>query len=118
MDKLFISGLQVETIIGVYPNERVEKQSLKMDIEITLDIQAAINSDQIQQTVDYAILIEKITQWTSTTTFQLVESLADFLAKKILSTFPVQSVGLRLHKFSEKVRADSVGVVIERKKLV
>lgn len=114
MDKLFISGLQFEAMIGVYAEERRVKQTIRVDVEMTVDTKAAIASDRILQAVDYAVLVEHMTQWISTTDFHLVESLADFLALKILSTFPIESVWLKLYKFTEKVPADSVGIIVER----
>ncbi len=114
MDKLFIHALRLEAIIGIHPDERQFKQPIALDIELTLQTQAAIASDQIDQTVDYESLAAKIAQWVAATDFQLVESLADFLAKKLLAEFPLQMVSLRLSKFTEKVAADAVGICVER----
>ena len=47
MDKVFISQLHVDTIIGVYDFEKETKQSLFFDIEMLTDIRAAANSDDI-----------------------------------------------------------------------
>lgn len=114
MDKLFIKALRLEAIIGIHADERKLKQPIALDVELTLQTQAAIASDQINQTVDYESLAGKIAQWVAATDFQLVESLADFLARKLLAEFPLQAVSLRLSKFTEKVAADAVGVCIKR----
>jgi dihydroneopterin aldolase len=101
-------------LIGVYPQERQAKQAISLDIELSVDTKAAILSDAVEQAVDYAKLVEKVTEWVAVSEFHLVESLADFLARNILLAFPVQRVLLRVRKFTQTVAAESVGVVVER----
>ena len=47
MDKVFISQLHVDTIIGVYDFEKESKQSLYFDIEMLSDIKPAAANDDI-----------------------------------------------------------------------
>lgn len=59
--KLFLESLAVDCIIGDLPRERVEEQTLKLDIELEIPDRAA-ETDELSDTVDYAALAEKISQ--------------------------------------------------------
>lgn len=118
MDTIFISQLRIETIIGVYTEERLFPQLLLLDIEFTLDTHAASLSDQVTDTVDYAELTQKIQAWSSETSVHLVEALAQHLAEKILNTYKrVEQVCLVLQKFPAGLPVAGVGVKITRHRL-
>ena len=44
MDVVYIRGLRVDTVIGVYPWERTVRQVLEFDIEMASDTAAAARS--------------------------------------------------------------------------
>ena len=47
MDKVFIRGLEVEGIIGIFQWEREVKQIISVDIEMDFDNKRAAKSDSI-----------------------------------------------------------------------
>lgn len=116
MDQIFISQLRLEALIGVYPEERLALQTLVLDIELTVDLYKASQSDCIADTIDYDELVNKLQQWVSNRQFHLVEALADYLAEKILNTYHIQGVRLKLYKFPKRLPIASAGIVIERHK--
>jgi dihydroneopterin aldolase len=115
LDQIFISQLRLEATIGVYPQERLAPQTLIVDIELTTDIHKAAQSDDLADTIDYDQLIKQLQQWTTERAFNLVETLADYLATKILNTPHVQAVRLKLYKFPAGLPIESAGVVVIRK---
>jgi dihydroneopterin aldolase len=114
MDKVFISQLHVDTIIGVYDFEKETKQSLFFDIEMLTDIRAAANSDDINDTVDYAVVSERIIKYVTAKPVDLLETLVEQIAEFILSDFNVSEVKVRVSKPAAVKEANTVGVEIIR----
>ena len=76
-DKVFISGLRAETVIGVYDWERKICQPLVFDIEMATDVKAAAQDDDLTQAIDYAAISQRVIKATETSSFQLIETLAE-----------------------------------------
>ena len=53
MDIVFIQGLKIDTVIGIYDWEREIRQEIVLDLEMSADIKAASETDHIDQTLDY-----------------------------------------------------------------
>ena len=53
MDKVFIEGLEIETLIGIYDWERRIRQPLLFDIEMAFDNRRPAASDAIEDTLNY-----------------------------------------------------------------
>lgn len=118
MDKILISGLSLPVLIGIHPEERQEKQLVCIDLEMTIDTSQAIATDKIEHAMDYELLANTLAVWLENSEFYLIESLADFIAKKILQTFPIAGVQVRLRKFPQCMAVESVGVLIQRERQI
>ncbi|MFT3741624.1 MAG: dihydroneopterin aldolase [Gammaproteobacteria bacterium] len=114
MDKLFLKGLQLEAMVGVYPEERLAPQVLNVDIEISINARKAALTDALSETLDYDYIAQCLAAWSRETTFFLLESLADYLAQKIVTEFGDRRVRLRLSKQSLNQSGRCIGVEIER----
>jgi len=57
--KLKLNGIDVDCIIGERPDERERLQKLRVDVELTVP-DAAAETDELADTVDYAALTERI----------------------------------------------------------
>lgn len=60
MGKIYITGLEVDTLIGVYDWERVRTTQLLLDVTLDVDLSAAMQSDDVVDTVDHATVVECI----------------------------------------------------------
>ncbi|KZN52538.1 dihydroneopterin aldolase [Pseudoalteromonas luteoviolacea] len=116
MDKVYISQLHVETIIGVYDFEKESKQSLYFDIEMSTDITPAAQTDDINLTVDYAKVSERVIGLSESIQVELLETLLEKLAKMILAEFSVSDVRIKVSKPAAVAQAATVGIEIYRKK--
>ena len=114
MDKIFIHGLELSVIIGVYPHERTNKQPILLDLELGVDISLASASDSLTQTIDYDRLIEQIKICIADTEFLLIETLAEHIAQFILQAFHIHWLQLRLTKPGAAANAQKIGIIIER----
>ena len=113
-DIIFIEGLEIETIIGVYEHERDIKQKVMLDIEMTLPESDASSSDDLRHTVDYDAVSKLVTSYVIDTQYQLIESLAEQVASLVLGAFATDSLKLKLSKPGAVKNAKSVGLIIQR----
>ena len=116
MDKVFIQGLKIDTVIGIYDWEREIRQDVTLDLEMAADIKAASITDHIDQTLDYKSVAKRLIQFVKDSEFQLVETLAEKITEIVLNEFEVEWVKLTLNKGEAVSGASGVGVIIERSK--
>ncbi len=113
-DVVFIDGLRVQALIGVYDFERDATQPLVFDVEMAVDTRGAGGSDALADTVDYAAVAQSIEAICAQSGFALVEALAETVAAQLLRDFPIQTVMLRVTKPQAVPAARGVGVRIVR----
>ena len=113
-DRIFISGLRVDTVIGVYDWEREIRQTVVIDMEMSCDCAHAAASDAVLDTLDYKALGKRVIAFVETSEFQLVETLAHRLAETVMAEFGVRWLRLKIDKEGALRGARGVGVVIER----
>ena len=114
MDKVFIEGLEIEALIGIYDWERRIRQPLLFDIEMDFDNRIPAATDAIADTLDYKAVSKRVTEFVAQSDFGLVETLAERVAALILDEFGVQRVRQKLGKPGAVRGARAVGVIIER----
>lgn len=115
MDKIIIQQLRTEAIIGVYPDERQQKQTLTIDVELYIDTTAKGKRDELSNTVDYAAVCHTIQTFINQTQFQLIETLAEHIAEQLLNKFNIHHCHLTIHKKPFDIPdIKSVAVQIER----
>ena len=73
--RLRLDGIDVDCIIGERPDERVRTQRLRVDVELTMD-DAAAETDDLADAVDYAELTERIRAAVIEAKCQLIERAA------------------------------------------
>lgn len=115
MDSIFIRGLKVETIIGIYGWERELKRPLVFDLDLHSEFAAAASSDQMRDSIDYAAVHALVSRIASEFQPQLLETLAEKLARELFASFPVLGLTLTIHK-PGAIPVEDVGVRIERKR--
>jgi len=114
VDIIFLHGLQIETIIGIYDWERKTKQIVVLDLEMATDIRKAAETDNIDSTVDYKAVSKRLISFIERSEFLLVETLAENVAKIVIDEFGVPWIKLMVNKKGAIRGATDVGIVIER----
>jgi dihydroneopterin aldolase len=114
LDNVFIEGLEVDTVIGVYDWEREIRQCLRLDLTLRWDIRPAAAQDALTLTLDYAAVAQRIQQFAAEARFQLVETFAERLAQLLQDEFAISWLRLRVTKPGAVPAARGVGVEIER----
>jgi dihydroneopterin aldolase len=115
MDKIFLSALTVECIVGIWDWERRVKQKVILDLEMATDIRRAAASDRIEDTIDYKKVAKRLLAFVGESQFNLVETLAEQIARVIVTEFGVSWVKVRLNKQGAIRGARDVGIEIERR---
>lgn len=116
-DEIIISGLKVFAWHGVYEEEREKGQNFIINAKLLLDTAAAGNSDSLEDSVDYGKVSLFIDEFMRINQFNLLETIVNRLARKILVKFPmVESVILEVAKPEAPIPVplDNVSVRVER----
>jgi dihydroneopterin aldolase len=113
-DKIFLSALTVECIVGIWDWERRVKQTVIIDLEMATDIRRAAASDHIDDTIDYKKVSKRLLSFVGDSQFNLVETLAERIAQLVVTEFGVPWVKVRLNKQGAIRGARDVGIEIER----
>lgn len=117
-DRLFIRGLQADCIIGRAEWERLVRQTVSIDLELPCDVRHAAGLDDVGPGVLNTKAISKHTSaFIEETSFQLLESLAEAVAGRLLETFPLSWVRLCVSKPGALRGTRTVGVDIRRRRV-
>ncbi|MFZ2727315.1 MAG: dihydroneopterin aldolase [Methylococcaceae bacterium] len=114
MDIIFLNGLKIETLIGIFDWERQAKQTIILDIEMAFDISAAGISDAIEDTLNYKAVYDRLVEFVGNSEFFLIEKLAQEIALLLQSEFSINWLRLKLNKKGAVGVDLDVGVIIER----
>lgn len=115
MDKIFLTALNVECIVGIWDWERRVKQTVIIDVEMAADIRRAAATDSIEDTIDYKRVAKRLLQFVGDSQYQLVETLTEQIGRVIVTEFGVSWVKVRLNKRGAIRGARDVGIEIERR---
>ena len=83
-DVIELRGLRLAGIVGVLPHEQAQAQPLELDFDIRLDLATAGASDQLADTVDYGGLCAAVEETVTTTSYALLEALAEHVAARLM----------------------------------
>jgi dihydroneopterin aldolase len=116
MGTVHIKGLRELGVHGVLPEEQTRPQPFEVDVEMTVDVRAAGESDQLDDTVDYSAVSEAVSRVVRNERYQLLERLATRIAEVCRVDERVTGVRVTVRKLHPPVRAmvDYVAVSIER----
>ena len=113
-DQIHISDLLLRMIIGINDEEREKKQDVLININMLVDLKTAGRSDDINDAVNYRTITKEIIELVENSHFQLVEKMADEVARICLRDHKVQSVQVQIEKPGALRFARSVGVTVVR----
>ena len=114
MDIIYINDLRIETIIGIYGWERKTRQTVILDIEMGTDIRKASTTENVEDTLNYKLVAERLFEFVGGSEFELVETLAERISDILLNEFNVPWLRLKLNKQCALNGVRDVGVIIER----
>lgn len=111
---MIIRDLLARGILGVNPEERVKKQDILINLVIYADIRRAAETEELETTVNYSAVSQRIVDHVEAGNDLLIEKLVTDLARLVITEFGVEKVMVRVEKPAAARYGLSVGVEIER----
>ena len=99
LSEIRIDSLRVKTWIGVPDAERMDAQEIEIDIRIQPSRIFAEMQDDINLTVDYAAVCQRVSEVAAERPRRLIESLAQEICEMILKEFAATSAEVEIRKF-------------------
>lgn len=98
LDRITLTGIEAVGHHGVFPFERRDGQPFRVDVTLGLDLSAAGRSDDLADTVDYGTLARQVSDDITGEPLDLIEALAERIARSCLGDGRVQAVTVTVHK--------------------
>lgn len=114
MDLIFLREIRLDARIGIYKRERTITQTVELDLDMALPDDRVFKSGKVADTIDYAVVVERIRAALVEQHYGLVENLAERVAQIILDEFHSPWVRVSIAKIGAQPSARRVGVVVER----
>jgi dihydroneopterin aldolase len=114
VDIIFLHGLKVDCVIGVWEWERRIIQTIIVDLDMAFDVRRAAKSDDISDTLSYRDVAKRVTAHVQAAKANLIERLAEEVAGILLEEFGAKWCRVRVNKRGAVTDAGDVGVLIER----
>ena len=115
MDIIFLNGMAVETVVGVYEWERQQPQKLLVDISVGI-LENQDREDDLRATLSYADIAQLVRDDMATQRLQLLESVAERIAELLLAHAFVQEATIKVVKPGILPASKEVGIQITRRK--
>lgn len=116
MDRIFVRDLSLRCIIGIFPEERKNRQDVIVNLVLEGPFSEAAKSDNIELTANYKTITKRIIQLVEDSEFFLIETLAERISQVCLDDPHVQRATVTLDKPGALRFARSVAVEITRTK--
>ncbi|MCL6236082.1 MULTISPECIES: dihydroneopterin aldolase [Acinetobacter] len=115
MDAIIIEGLKVETVVGCFNWERQIIQPLMLDLNIQTSLAQAAQSDELEDTLNYAEICEISAKVIQTAQPKLIEHAAKLVIDALFATYDsIESIMISIRKPAIIAQANSVGIRLER----
>lgn len=98
-DRITLTGLGAVGYHGVFEKERRSGQPFFVDLVLSVDLRPAGATDDLTRTVHYGEVAEMVREIIIGTRFQLIEALAEEIARALVESFPaVAELEVTVHK--------------------
>ena len=112
--KILIEDLKLNISVGIHSFEKLRKQRVKFNIEITTD--ANLRAD-IKSIVNYESVINIIKKLTEKKHFELLEELAEEIFDEIFKNKKIKKIKLKIDKLDIIKETKSVGIEVTKAKI-
>lgn len=114
MDFIHLNDMEFYGYHGVFPEETKLGQRFRLTVSLAVDLKTAGETDELEHTVHYGEVYEACRSIVEGPPKKLVEAVAEELASRILSGFPlVKGIRVELIKPDPPIRGHYKSVAIE-----
>ena len=103
LDAIEITGIRCYGYTGYFPEERVLGQWFELDLTIWMNLALTGADDQLEHTLNYADVVDRVTTLLETSRFKTIERLNSVIIEAVLAFEPVRTVHSRLVKVSPPI---------------
>jgi dihydroneopterin aldolase len=111
--RVLIEGLEVIASIGIHPHEREARQRILVDVTVDMSEAPTPRQDRLAETLDYEAVARMIESLAREGHVQLVETLAERIARAILADPRAARAKVRVTKPEALSNARGVGCEID-----
>ena len=97
-DRIVLTNMRFDAKHGYHEWELRTAQPFEVDVELVLNLQPAGVDDDLTKTIDYGRVYDITKQVVESTSFRLLEAIAEAICHELLGAFAVQEVGVRVRK--------------------
>jgi len=112
--KIIVKDLILLLSVGIHQFERLKRQKVKFNIEITTDPNL---KPDIKTIVNYESIINDIKRLTKKTHFELLESLSEVIFNEIFKNKKIKKIKLKIEKLDIIKETTSVGIEVVKTKI-
>ena len=110
---IFIKNFITECFIGVYPDEKIKKQKIKVSLKLKIERSDAL--DKLSSTVCYQKVLNILENIENLGHINLVETLANKLVKEFKRIKNVTEVVIKISKCEITKKGTDVGFILKKK---
>ena len=111
---VLVNRLEIRTMIGVHDEEKRAPQRVWLSLDLSIAETGPATSDRLEDVLDYGEVVRRAERIVLAGHVNLVETLAERVARDCLADTRVKSVRVRVEKPDVIANAQSVGVEIVR----
>ena len=97
-DRITLTGLRATGFHGVLEHERANGQLFLIDVTVHLSLHRAATTDDLDDTVHYGVLAERVVTAVEADPVDLIETVAERVADVALGFSRVDAVDVTVHK--------------------
>ncbi len=112
-DILRLKNMTFHAYHGVWDEEREIGQRFEVDMELMVDVGAVAKTDKLRDTVDLYTVFQTVEAVISEQKFNLVETMAERIADRVLQDFSVSELLVRVRKPHAPIRGIQDGIEVE-----
>ncbi len=111
-DAIILKGIRIPGYHGVLPEEQERGQVFVVDVTLWRSLSQPGQDDSLDSTTDYGRLAEAVYRQVADEQHQLIERVADRVARLVLETVEVQKVEVTVHKPQAPIRIEFEDVAV------
>ena len=116
-DRISIVGITAVGHHGVFDYEKANGQEFIVDVDLELSVVDAAQLDDLAMTVDYGVVAQQVHECITGPSVDLIETLAENIAKACLTHKRVSAVDVAVHKPSAPITVPFTDVVLRIRRL-
>ncbi len=117
LDKIILKGMRFYGFHGLHDEERKTGQYFLVNLECITNLHKAGVSDNIEDTINYSDIYQKVRKIIEGTPRNLLEAVAEEIADVLISDYPIKNVTIKISKPDLVLKGgylDSAGIEIVR----